>query len=796
MAPESDNNLRLEIGHVLFIDLVGYSKLLIEDQKERMRKLTDIVLATPQVLKATNEKLVRLPTGDGMALVFRDSSEEPAQCALEISKALQEHPEMSVRMGIHSGPVSEVSDVNERTNIAGAGINVAQRVMDCGDGGHILLSRRVADDLAQYRQWSSHLHDLGECEVKHGVTLGLVNLYTSELGNPETPEKLKCQTPAPKPIPVPARAGPGLRSKPADIALIVLAALVLTGGALFFFLRGRPALPNEKSIAVLPFENLSEDKANAYFADGIQDEILTRLSKIADLKVISRTSTERYKSAPASLLEIGRQLGVANILEGSVQKSGGQVRVNVQLIKTTNDSHLWAESYDRELRDIFKVETEVATAVADKLRATLTGSETQVLASKPTANLDAYDAYLHGLDFDRRSESTSDLLKATEYLQSAVKLDPTFALAWARLARVKANLYYQDVDTTLAWRAATEEAVKKAVELAPDLGETSLALGYFRFFCERNLALARSAFEAARLRLPNDSDLLLALSLVDLHQGRAEDALALQTQSLRLDPRNPFLFFKKALTLAALRRFPEARAAVDLALALNTNDPQLLGFKASTYHAEGNLDEALKILDQVPAEDKNGIYTRVRVLNSAHRYSDVISILQPAVDKNPASTDLTIATFYDFLGRAQKAAGDPIAARATFLKGRDLVLANIAKSGGPQGRIHAVLGLMHSGLGEKEAALREANRAVELEGDDLYFVASAKEVLARIEVEVGDPSHALDLLPEILQANAFSWETGVPLTVALIRLDPTWDPIRNDPRFQKLIVGAEPTTNH
>jgi len=335
MASESESNLRLEIGHVLFIDLVGYSKLLIDEQKERLRQLTDIVLATRQVGEATNEELVRLPTGDGMALVFRNSLEEPAQCALEIARALKEHPEIQVRMGIHSGPVSKVTDLNGRTNIAGAGINLAQRVMDCGDAGHILLSRHVVEDLAQYRQWSQRLHDLGECEVKHGIKLSLANLFGDDFGNAAVPAKLAGAT-------TQRKATGSFR-----IGLAIAAVLLLVAGIIFFrfksganFSRIRSAEAPPKSIAVLPFDNLSRDPENAYFSEGIQDEILTRLAKTAEVKVISRTSTQRFKSSPDNLPQIAQQLGVENILEGSVQKPSDQVRVNVQLIHAATDTHL------------------------------------------------------------------------------------------------------------------------------------------------------------------------------------------------------------------------------------------------------------------------------------------------------------------------------------------------------------------------------------------------------------------------------------------------------------------------
>src|ERR1700720_3114070 len=385
MSAEGKKEIELEIAHVLFIDIIGYSKLSINEQRAAIDELTQVVRASEQFQNAEAAgRLIKIPTGDGMALVFYKSPEEPVECALEISRALKEHPRLQLRMGVHSGPVSGVIDVNGHANLAGAGLNTAQRVMDCGDAGHILLSKRVADDLGEYGHWRPLLHDLGLCEVKHGARVAIVNLYADEVGNPQLPktfQALKKHT---------AR----VRWVATTAALLALAVIVASI-AMFSRDRARSTLAApEKSIAVLPFENRSDEKANAYFADGIQDEILTRLAKIADLKVISRTSTEHYKSAPENLPEIARQLGVAHIVEGSVQKSGDTVRVNVQLIKATSDSHLWADTFDRKLTDIFSVESEVAKAIADQLRAKLTGPEEQVIAAKPTDNPEAYDAYL------------------------------------------------------------------------------------------------------------------------------------------------------------------------------------------------------------------------------------------------------------------------------------------------------------------------------------------------------------------------------------------------------------------
>src|SRR6516162_492780 len=431
MSSASSTDVKFEIGHVLFIDIVGYSKLLISEQSTQLEVLKEIVRGTEQFrLAETEGKLMRLPTGDGGALVFRTSPAAPVLCALEIAKALKTHPELHVRMGIHSGPVSEVADLNEQVNMAGAGVNIAQRVMDCGDAGHILLSKHVAEDLEHFPRWRSNLHDIGECEVKHGDRLPLVNLYTQEVGNPEAPTKFR------QAVEKEERAISKPEGKPFAWPRALIAALILltaAGVGYYFFSQRAGPTTSEKSIAVLPFENLSRDPDNAYFADGMQDEILARLSKIADLKVISRTSTQRLKSAPGDLREIARQLGVANILEGSVQKAADQVRVNVQLINALNDAHLWSEIYDRKLDNIFSVEGEVATAVAEALKAKLTGEEKQLIAAQPTRDLTAYELYLKGrVLWGKRGGD--NLRQAIAFYEQAIARDPNYALAYSGLA--------------------------------------------------------------------------------------------------------------------------------------------------------------------------------------------------------------------------------------------------------------------------------------------------------------------------------------------------------------------------
>src|SRR5881392_3513438 len=447
MSVEPNSDLQFEIGYLLLIDVVGYSKLLVNEQVELLRELNQIVRSTPSFRSAEAKgKLMRLPTGDGMALVFFRSPEEPAQCALEIHAASKSHPHLQLRMGVHSGPVNQISDVNDRSNVAGTGINVAQRVMDCGDAGHILLSKHVADDLAQYRHWQPYLHDLGEWEVKHRLRLSLVNLYKEGLGNPAIPEKLK-RGQRWKKGGTPVRPVRPLRwLKFALVAALLLAALALTSTFLISFRRassttesGAGISVTEKSIAVLPFENLSDEKENAYFADGVQDEILTGLARVADLKVISRTSVMQYKSGVTrNLREVAKELGVAHVLGGSVQRTGGRVRVSAQLIDARADTQLWAERYDRDVADVFAIESELAGKIVAQLKSKLSPAEKATIEERPTADLAAYDLYTHAkslIDNALLSEPKKEnLLEAVRLLDQAVKGDPSFFLAYYQLA--------------------------------------------------------------------------------------------------------------------------------------------------------------------------------------------------------------------------------------------------------------------------------------------------------------------------------------------------------------------------
>src|SRR5947208_3219098 len=528
MPAEVKQEIALEIAHVLFIDIVAYSKMAMDDQRAAIEKLNQVVQSTDEFRKAESEnRLLKIATGDGMALIFYHSPEDPVECALEISRALKEqHPQLRLRMGVNSGPVSGVVDVNGRANVAGAGINVAQRVMDCGDAGHILLSKRVAEDLQQFKHWRPHLYHLGECEVKHGEKIDIVNLFTAELGNSERPKRLTMPARKTDFMPVARKRAPSRKPILIIAACVAIAALVI--GIFLFWQRQKPKTSpatltiSEKSIAVLPFENLSEDKANAYFADGIQDEILTRLSKIADLKVISRTSTQHYKSAPENLLEIGKQLGVAHVVEGSVQKSGDAVRVNVQLIKAANDSHLWAETFDRKVTDVFSAETEIAKTIADQLRAKITGQEEQVIAAKPTDNPEAYDAYLRGLSFFVRvGNIPTNALAAQNHLREAVQLDAKFAVAWALLCRVDGAGYISGaMEKTPALGEEARRAAETALSLQPQLGEAVYAKAYYQYAVLKDYDTALRYFRQAQELLPNASQIPEALAYVARRRGQ------------------------------------------------------------------------------------------------------------------------------------------------------------------------------------------------------------------------------------------------------------------------------------
>jgi TolB-like protein/class 3 adenylate cyclase/Tfp pilus assembly protein PilF len=714
VSTEVKKEIELEIAYVLFIDIVGYSKLVTHEQRRLLELLNQIVREAEHFRAAeAKSRLITVPTGDGMALVFYNTPQAPVECALEISRAASEHPELKLRMGIHSGPVSGVVDLSGRSNIAGAGINIAQRVMDCGDTGHILISKHLAEDVEQYGDWKRHLHDLGECEVKHGVRVAVVNLYTEDVGNPEVPQKFRQ---ARQKAAMPAFDEKRSRGRRWIIAaaLIIVGALALGGFLLFRHstsVASRAAsisgIP-EKSIAVLPFENLSSDKENAYFADGIQDEILTRLAKIADLKVISRTSTQQYQSKPGNLSEIARQLGVAHIVEGSVQKSGESVRVNVQLIKAATDAHLWAETFDRKLTDIFSVESEVAKAIAEQLRAKLTGQEEQVIAAKPTDNPDAYDAYLRGLAYSLKTQNTPvNALGAQKYLREAVKLDPKFALAWALLSNTESRSYITfNLQPTVALREEARQAAETALTLQPNLGEAILAKGSYHYACLKDYDTAVHYFEQARPLLPNSSKIPESLAYVERRRGQWDRSEAYFNEAERLDPRNVYMLSQHAGSYTLLRRFPEALRKLDQVLNITPDDVDTLVAKGVIAQAEGDLPRAAALLVPLhPAADDTGAFeTQVYQAILERRPAPAISRLKEILATPNPALGFNNGELRFFLGWAQEVGGEHAAAQESWRQARS-ELEPFLKEQPDNYQLIGDMALTNIALGDKAAAL-------------------------------------------------------------------------------------------
>ena len=577
--------------------------------------------------------------------------------------------------------------------------------------------------------------------------------------------------------------------------LLLVIAMMIVGRRPFYRQTGESI--SQKSIAVLPFENRSEDKANAYFADGIQDEILTRLSKIADLKVISRTSTQHYQNKPRNLAQIAKQLGVANILEGGVQKAGDQVRVNVQLVNVQTDSHLWAESYDRKLTDIFGVESEIAKGIAESLQAKLTGREEQALAAKPTNNPEAYDAYLRGLAFDARGwYSVPPLLKAIDFYNQAVQLDPNFALAWARLSRVHAVVYFVRADTTAARRDAAKQALDTAQKLQLNLPETQLALGYYQYWVLRDYALARTTFSLIRQMLPGSSKVLEGLALVTRREGRWDESVAYCEQALALDPRNTELLSYAASTFEMLRQFPAALKLYDRALDILPNDPDLMAVKATVYQAEGNLQEAAKLLMEVNPQTDSPSAVRVKVtqLRLERNHGEAVRLLQARLAQFHFAVEIDKGSVQLLLALTQRLAGDSAGAKLSAEQARNMI-EPLCKSQPDNFLLAAMLSLANAALGEKDAALKEAERAIILlpSAKDRLDGPAREENLALIQVIFGEDSSAISTLKRLLQTPYCSqvYNPG-PITPALLRLDPLWDPLRADPAFQKLCDEKQP----
>src|SRR6476660_8796846 len=789
MATDQSSDVKFEIGHVLFIDIVGYSKLLINEQRDQIQKLKAIVRGTEQFRLAEAEgKLVRLPTGDGGALVFRTTPEAPVLCAMEISKALKSHPELHIRMGIHSGPVNEISDLNEQANLAGAGINIAHRVMNCGDAGHILLSRHVAEDLEEYPRWWAYLHDLGESEVKHGVCIGLANLYDSEIGNAQLPKKLQAVR----------KHRTHMRWAAVAIGLVVVAVLA---AAVFSFLRKAPArslaTAVEKSIAVLPFENLSEEKTNAFFADGVQDEILTYLAKIADLKVISRTSVMQYKSgAPRNLREIGQQLGVGHVVEGSVQRAANKIRVNAQLIDARTDAHLWAQTYDRDLADVFAIQSEIAKAIADQLQAKLSPSEKSAIEQPPTTDITAFNLYSHAknlfLTAFAGTNAQADLLQAADLLKQAVARDPLFFKAYCQLAFTEINIYGV-LDHTPEYLAQAEAALQSAARLRPDAGETHLARARNLYWGYLDYDGALRELEIARQTLPGEDWIFSLKGYIERRQGRWEECIRDLERATELDPRNFLTLQQLAITYEQLRRYANEKSTLERILAFAPNDPV-----TKSLHAFVELDSKAdtrplhEVIDSI--RDKNpaalpSIADNWLLCAFAERDRAAATKALIALGENPASLGPIVDVRFNrpFMeGIIASVAKDDAKIRSAFTAARAEQEKTVQAQPNYAPAL-CVLGLIDAGLGRKEEALREGRRAVELcpiAKDAVLGIAMVK-YLAMIAAWVGEKDFACEQL-------AIATRKPGDLSYGQLKLMPFWDPLRGDPRFEQIVASLAP----
>jgi TolB-like protein/class 3 adenylate cyclase/Flp pilus assembly protein TadD len=640
MPAEVKKEIELEIAHVLFLDIVGYSKLSVNEQHGRVDELTGIVRLSEQFQKAeAANRILKIPTGDGMALVFYKSPEEPAQCAFEISRALKDNQRLQVRMGIHSGPVSGVVDVNERTNVAGAGINLAQRVMDCGDAGHILLSHHVAEDLAEYERWRPFLHDIGTFEVKHGARVSVTNLYSDEIGNAELPSKLQAVR----------KHRAHMRWAAVAIGLLILGAIV----AGFMIVSRRPAtsltdIP-EKSIAVLPFVNMSEDKANDYFSDGISEELLNLLAKVPQLKVTARVSSFSFKGKELDIPEIARRLGVAHVLEGSVRKAGDQVRITAQLIHAADGFHMWSETYDRKLDDIFKIQDEVAGKVVKELKVTLLEPPPKARTTDPKA----YALYLQAKQLAR--QFTAEAFEKSDALYHQVlEIDPRYAPAWSELARNFINEAVFGMESSQEGLARAREMAEKALATDPDYAPAHAQLGNIAKL-QNDDAGAANHYERALALDPTDLSVVgNAADFLGVSLGRLDEGLALSEAVVRRDPVDTTSLTNLGYYQRLSGRYDEAIASLRTALSLNPGNGGAHFQLGVVLLLKGDAAGALAEIEQETSEAYRMVGLPM-VYHALGRKTDSDSALAALVAKYEKDGSYNIAYVYAFRGDADQA---------------------------------------------------------------------------------------------------------------------------------------------
>jgi len=778
-----------KLAAIMFTDMVGYSALSQRDDKLALELLEEHRRLLREIFPRFHGTEIKT-IGDAFLVEF-NSALEAAQCAIEIQRALghrnhdvpaERHIELKI--GIHIGDV-----VHRDGDVYGDGVNIASRIEQLAGAGGICVSMDV------------------ERQIRNAVETRFEKLAPTELKNISVPMELfRIVLPWERQL-----KGEGGRKKDEEarsatskwILAAAVVALVVAGLLAFQILRSRshseggaPATPGsqglagarpsipEKSIAVLPFENLSDDKSNAYFAEGIQDEILTRLSKIAALKVISRTSTQKYKSAPDNLREVGQQLGVANLLEGSVQKAGNAVHINVQLIKAATDEHVWAESYDRELQNIFGVEGEVAGAIADQLKAKLSGSEMRELDARPTKNPDAYDAYLRGLAFAGGVEDfRSSLLKSIQAFEDATRLDPEFAVAWAHLCRQQGLAFINNIDQPERRPEAARKALDMAMKFGPDLVETQLAKGFYKYFVERDFAGAKVQLEAIHRQYPNNAVAVEFLGGAARRQGQWEQSRAFYAQAIELDPQSMFLLTDAALTDLAMRDVTGARRHLSRAHDLSPENSTVISFLAQSFQLTGDIAQAQALLDTVHPKLGDSLYVGTTATNAilSRKYDSAIAIVKAQLD-HPDALGNAVGAFENGLGDLERHVGNAAEATAAYEKAKQAV--NEFLRAQPENTEFLIeLAWAETWLGDKAAAFAHAQRAIAAlpASKDAFVGPGYEDTFARIQAHFGEKDKAIADLQHLL-----SISYGGPVTTALLRIDPDWDNLRGDPRFEKL----------
>ena len=799
-----------KLAAIMFTDMVGYSALSQRDDNLALELLEEHRQLLREIFARFHGTEIKT-IGDAFLIEF-NSALEAAQCGIEIQRALAHRNHdvaaerrIELKIGIHIGDV-----VHRGGDVYGDGVNIASRIESLAGAGGICVSMDV------------------ERQIRNAVETRFEKLAPTELKNISLSMDLfRIVLPWEQQGRVVTKSGAASPSKPTTrrtgrvIGGLTVVAAMSVVGLLVFQLVGRDHSPlavararregnneaaprqnaspvrteaatiPEKSIAVLPFDNLSDDKANAYFTEGIQDEILTRLSKIGALKVISRTSTQKYKSAPENLHDVGQQLGVAHVLEGSVQKIANAVHINVQLIKAATDEHLWAESYNRKLDDVFAVEGEVASAIADQMQAKLTGAEAKAVTARPTQNVAAYDAYLRGLAIEHNDYSYGAFEQAALAYVQAVQLDPKFAIAWARLGVIRSFLYFNGVAPADNTAAAVKEAADRATALAPEAGESWIALGAYRYRVQRDFDGALAAYQEALKRLPNNSFVYQYLAIVQRRLGQWQQAEVNYKKALELDPRdvgllndmgNEFYFY--------LGRFNEGYAVLDHAQQIAPDSAASRANTVNLLQAQGRLEEADHDLARVPEDATDYWVVNARANQALYKrhYDAAAKIFERKINSRPADQPLDFfdKLFLTNLGYCYEWMGNSEEARNVFTRALQAIKPTPETVIGPDANgTPTLLALAYAGLGDKEKALAQAQQAVKEYASDAVFKPSAEITLAQIQARFGDHDAALAALPRLLEVPA-------GLNIATLKLDPLWDPLRQDARFQKLLADPPP----